>query len=49
MSNMFCSCDFIRSNVVSREQGNNRVCRQFGRGTVAADRVVNDDERHLFK
>ena len=49
MSSVFCSRDFIRSNVVSSEQGNNRVCRQFGRSTVAADWVVNDDKRHRSK
>jgi predicted nucleic acid-binding Zn finger protein len=49
MSNIFCSCDFVRSNVVSSEQGNYRVCRQFGRRTVAAHWVVNDDKRHLSR
>ena len=49
MSNIFRSCDFIRSDVVSSEQGNNLLCRQFRRSTVAAHWIANDDKRHLCK
>lgn len=44
---MFGGCDFIRNNIVSSEQRENCVCGHFRCCTVAADWIVNDDERHF--